>query len=214
VKRLAALFGALVAIAGQAHADAPKGLQDPANPIKPEPPPPPSPPDPIVNSAGAHGLESTSRHKGLNFTAAVGGSFTVGIDIAGSIGRGPSGSFRLAHAASEKFAFTAELITTTLIRQIRGTDGSKETETDQGNGLLIGMQFYVNRSLWLRIAGGISGMKFADKDLVGPTGAAGGGFDIVRFRRAAIGVEMMSVGQINRDGLLTTTAFMLDLSIE
>lgn len=203
----------LVAVCGQASADG-TGLQDPANRIKPAPPPPPSPADPIVDSAASHGLESSSRHQGFNFTAAIGGGLTVGIDIGGSVGRGPAGSFRFAHAASDKLAFTAELISVTLIRQIKGTDGSKQTETDQGNGVLIGTQFYVNRSLWLRLAAGISSMKFSDNTLVGPTGLAGGGFDILRFRRAAIGVEMMSIGQINRDGLLTTTAFMLDLSIE
>jgi len=204
----------LVALAGQAYADTPQGLQDPANPIKPEPPPPPSPADPIVNASGAHGLESTSRHQGFNFTAALGGGLTIGIDIAGSVGRGPAGSFRFAHAASEKFAFTAELVSITLLRQIKGTDGTTETNTDQGSGALLGMQFYVNRTLWLRLATGISSMQFDDATLVGPTGLAGGGLDILRFRRAAIGVEMMSIGQINRDGLLTTTAFMLDLSIE
>ncbi|MBA2539475.1 MAG: hypothetical protein H0V17_07570 [Deltaproteobacteria bacterium] len=209
--RLAPLL--VVAFVGQAHADG-TGLQDPANRIQPEPPPPPSPADPIVDHAASHGLESTSRHQGFNFTAALGGGLTVGIDISGSVGRGPAGSFRFAHTASEQLAFTAELISVTLIRQIKGTDGSNRTETDQGSGLLLGTQFYVNRSLWLRLAAGISSMKFDDNTLVGPTGLAGGGVDILRFRRVAIGVEMMSIGQINRDGLLTTTAFMLDVSIE
>lgn len=203
-----------------AHAGGP-GLQDPANPIKPEPPPAPSAPDPISERAGEHGLESTDRHNGLNFTAAIGGGVTVGIGIESAVGRGPSGSFRLASVAAPRLAFVAELTTVTMLRQSKGINGMLGgTRTDQANNLLFGIQLYANRLLWVRTGVGVGGFvidqgKGVDpKVLAGPAGVVGGGFDLWRRRRVAIGVEIMTVGMLNRDGLLTTTGFMLDLSIE
>jgi len=206
----------LVAVVGSAHADGTIGLQDPASPIAPPPPPPPSRPDPVVSASSMHGVESASRHRGFNFTLALGGGLTVGVGIDGSIGRGPSGSARFAHMAGERWAFTAELANITLLRKA-GMDA--EIRTDQGNNLLFGLQLHVNRVLWLRAGGGIGGFKIDDgsatgKLLAGPAGVAGGGFDVIRFKRVALGIEMMALGMVNRDGLLTTTAFMLDLSIE
>jgi hypothetical protein len=211
----------LLVSTGIAGADGATGLQDPANPIKPAPPPPPAKPDPIVERAAAHGVEPKGRHQGFNFTAALGGGLTVGVGIDDSVGRGPSGSFRFANAASEHFAFVAEVVSVTMFHQVRGTDESAgPTRTDQGNAFLLGMQFYVNRSLWLRVGGGIGGFRFDEGPNVDPTilpglgGVGGGGFDLVRWKKTAIGIEMMTFALATRDGLLTTTAFMLDFSIE
>lgn len=196
------------------------GLQDPAHPIKPEPPPPAPSPDPVVTSSAQHGLESGSRHQGLSLTLALGGGLTVGVSIDSSVGRGPSGSLRFAHMAGERWAFTAELATTTLLHQVKGTDMSGSVRTDLGNNFLVGAQLYVNRVLWLRAGVGLGSFKIDEPDpnkdtiLPGPSGVVGGGLDLVRFRRVAIGVEMMSLGMVNREGLLTTTSFMLDLTIE
>ena len=66
--------------------------------------------------------------------------------------------------------------------------------------------------------GGLGGFRFDNGDkttLFGPSGVGGGGFDLVRWKRVAVGVEMMTVGMIDFDeGLLTTTSFMLDVSVE
>ncbi len=210
---------ALVALAANAHADG--GLQDPAHPIPPPPPPTPSPPDPVVTSSAQHSIESASRQQGFSVTLAFGGGLTVGVGIDCSVGRGPSGSLRFAHMAGERWAFTAEIANTTLLHQVKGTDSSGGTiRTDVGSNLLLGVQLYVNRVLWLRGGVGLGSFQIDDPDsmktkiLGGPSGVAGGGLDLVRFRRVAIGVEMMSLGMLNRDGLLTTTAFMLDFTIE
>ena len=194
-----------------------KGLQDPANPIEPAPPPPPSPPDPIVQQSGMHGVESTARHQGYHVTLAVGGGLSVGIGLDNSIGRGPSASLRLGRMAGERLAFTVELANITLLRKA-GSDGP--TRTDLGNNFLIGTQLYVNRTLWLRLGVGVGSFivdngSMMDKPIFsGPSGVAGGGLDLIRFRRAAIGFEVMSLGMIVNHGLLTNTAFMLDVSIE
>ena len=212
---------AVLAAVQVAFAEPKPGLQDPANPITPEPPPPAAAPDPVVASSAQHGIESTSRHRGLGLTLALGGGIVVGVGIDSSVGRGPSGSGRLSHMAGERWAFNFEVANITLLHQIKATDGTKgSTRTDLGNNVLVGAQLYVNRSLWIRGGGGLGSFQvdnpdsMEDKILPGVTGVLGGGFDIVRFRRAAIGVEMMSLGMLNRDGLLTVTSFMLDLSIE
>lgn len=197
------------------------GLQDPNHRIKPEPPPPPSPPDPVVNSSQQHGIESTSRHQGFSLTLAVGGGLVVGFGIDSSVGRGPSGSLRFAHMAGDRFAFTAEVANITLLHQVKGSDNSAgPTRTDLGNNFLVGLQLHVNRSLWIRGAGGVGSFQvdnpepMKDRVLPGVSGVVGGGFDILRFRRASIGAEIMTLGMLNRDGLLTVTSFMLDFSIE
>jgi hypothetical protein len=216
---------AVLLASAHAVADSPRATPPPAPPgspaptkekkIKPEPPPPPSPPDPIVSVAQNANLESTSRHAGLNFTVAGGGGFTVGFGIGDSVGRGPGVSFRLAYAASERFAWTVELASIAALHQVAGTSDNGEIERDVETALMTGLQFYVNRTLWVRIAGGIGGYQPSKGgNLGGPAGGFGGGFDVIRFRRAAIGLEMMSMGLITRDGLLTGTAFMLALNIE
>ncbi len=212
---------AVLAAAHVAAAEPARGLQDPANPIKPEPPPPPSPPDPVVSSSALHGIESTSRQQGLNVTLALGGGLVVGVGIDSSVGRGPSGSLRIARMAGERWAFNFEAANITLLHQVKADDGSKgPARTDLGNNLLVGIQLYVNRSLWIRGGGGLGTFTVDDPSSMDPklfpgvSGVVGGGFDVVRFGRAAIGVETMSLGMLNRDGLLTVTSFMLDLTIE
>jgi hypothetical protein len=187
----------------------------------PDPPPPPSPPDPIVTDAQNANLESTARHRGMSLTLAAGGAFTVGVGIDNAVGRGGGGSLRFAGAAGNRFAFTAELATLQLLHRVEGTDQSGELLRDQAANVLLGIQFYLKGALWLRLAGGFGGYDTADppggkrtKPLVGPTGVVGAGFDIVRTRRLSVGLEYMSLGMINRDGILSGNVFMLDVSLE
>lgn len=196
------------------------GLQDPANPIKPEPPPPPSPPDPIVGSTAMHGLESIQRHQGTHVNIALGGSITIGVGVDSSTGRAPTVAARIGHMATERVAFTAELANTTLRRRVTGTDGSLgPTRTNLGNNFLVGAQLFIGRVLWVRAGGGLGSFVIEQADdkfkiLPSLSGVGGAGLDLVRFKRAAIGLEWMTIGMITRDGVITTTAFMLDVSIE
>jgi len=179
---------------------------------EPDPPPPPSPPDPIVDTAADANLEPTERHQGLNFTAALGAGFTVGIGIGDSVGRGPSASFRLASIARPRVALTAEIASVTLLHR-KAAMGS--IERDQDSNLLLGAQFYAKSSLWVRIAAGLGVYQpSGGSTLAGPAGLLGVGFDIVRRRRLSFGAEYMSIGMINRDGFLSSNAFMIDLAVE
>jgi hypothetical protein len=209
VNRLALL--AVLATASPALAETPL----PPKKKRPDPPPPPSPPDPIVDQAKNGNLESINRHQGINVTVALGGGFTVGFGIDNAVGRGPSGTLRIATVASDKLAFTAEAITLTLLHRVEATMDAP-LKRDQDSNLLLGLQYYVNPTLWLRVAGGLGGYQVADtpKALVGPAGLASGGVDVVRGKRWAVGLEFVSIAMLNRDGLLSSNAFLLALNFE
>lgn len=201
---------ALLASAAPALAETPL----PPKKKRPDPPPPPSPPDPIVESAKYANLESTNRHQGINLTFGLGGGFSVGFGIDSAVGRGVTGNLRIATVASEKFAFTAEAVSLTLLHRVEAMGAP--IKRDQDFNLLIGLQYYVNPTLWLRVAGGIGAYQIADapKALAGPAGLAGGGVDIVRSKRLALGLEFLSVAMLNRDGVLSSNAFLLALNVE
>lgn len=209
---------ALVAVlAGAVPAFAETPLPPPASVQKkkqPDPPPPPSPPDPIVDTAKNANLESTDRHQGINVTLGVGGGFTIGFGVDNAVGRGATGNLRIATVASDKFAFTAEAIVLTLLHQVDAMNAPIKQDRDAN--LLIGFQYYVNPTLWVRLAGGLGVFKIADtpKAFAGPAGLAGGGVDIVRGKRFALGLEFLSIGMINRDGVLSSNAFLLALNFE
>jgi len=206
-----------LAVAVVLAAAAPARAETPVPPKskEPDPPPPPSPPDPIVDSVRDANLESAARHQGRNVTLAIGGGFTIGFGIDNSVGRGGGFSARLAQVATPRIALTAEIAAVTLFHQVKGTQMSSDIKRDQDTNLMIGAQFYTAGSLWLRFATGFGVYKAADApQLAGPAGLLGAGFDIVRSRRVSFGAEFMTIGMINRDGLLSSNVFMFDLSIE
>jgi hypothetical protein len=178
-------------------------------------------PDPAVAAAGEANLESTARHEGLDLTLALGGGLTLGIGIADSVGRGGAGSLRIGHAATPRSVLTLELAGVALFHAVKTTTGETTTRTNNDSNLLIGAQYFVHPALWLRVAVGFGiyraeavGPSADDVRLMGPSGAVGAGFDLVRWRRAAIGLEMISIGMINREGLLSSNGFMLDVSVD
>lgn len=191
--------------AGVAHADGP--ATDPK-------------PDPAAVDAADANLESTARRQGLSLTFAVGGGVTLGFGIDNAVGRGGSGSFRLGKVANSRAVVTLEVAGVALFHAVKTTTGKSELHTNQDSNVLVGMQYYVNPSLWVRGAVGIGGYKTSELSpadevrLLGPAGAIGAGVDLVRWRRAAIGLEFMTISMINRDGILSSSGFMLDLSVD
>ncbi len=178
------------------------------------------PPDPAAVAAADANLESTARHQGLSFTAALGGGLTLGIGIDDSVGRGGAGSFRLGIAATPKTVITLELAVVALFHAVK-TTGETTTRTNKDTNFMLGAQYFVNAALWVRGAVGLGvyraeavGASADDVRLIGPAGVFGVGLDFVRWRRAAIGLELMSIGMLNREGLLSSNGFMLNLSID
>jgi hypothetical protein len=173
-------------------------------------------PDRAVGSAGNANLESEAHRKGIVLQAGLGGGLVLGFGIAGVVGNGASGSFRLGRVATENSLVTLELDLVTPRHAVAAMMNS-DTYTDQSATFMLGGQFYLNQAAWVRLAGGLGvyhgdhrDMGIADVDLIGPAGAFGAGLEVVRFAHWALGLEMFTVGMINKDGLMSSTGFLID----
>ncbi len=200
VLKISALAGvACLACGGLAHAD--EGA-----------------PDPAATAAGDANLESTARRKGMSVTFAAGGGLTFGLGIADSVGRGGAAALRLGHVATPRTVLTLELVGVALFHAVQTTSGMTERRTNRDSNLLVGGQYFVNSALWVRGAVGL-GVYRADSvaddtTLIGPAGALGAGVDVLRWKRVALGLEIMSIGMLNKDGVLSSNAVMLNASVE
>jgi hypothetical protein len=179
-----------------------------------------SEPDPAVQDATDANLETTESRSGLTFTASLGGGLTAGFGITDSVGRGGALSLRLGHVATRHTVITFELTGTASLHKA-ATMSSTKANTDVN--LLAGAQYYVNRSLWLRAAGGIGVYTRRDvrdvggnRDitLVGPTALGGLGFELLRFKWAVLGLEFNGSTMISSDGLLIASVAGLDLAFD
>jgi hypothetical protein len=90
---------------------------------------------------------------------------------------------------------------------------------------LVAGQFYVNPALWLRTGLGVgrfAGEEYVEGDLVlrprvryvGPAASIGAGVDIVRLKRFRLSVEFSSSALLNRDGVLSSSSFLIGGSID
>jgi hypothetical protein len=179
-----------------------------------------SAPDPAVQDAADANLETTESRSGLTFTAALGGGLTAGFGITDSVGRGGSLSLRLGHVATRRTVITFELGVTAALHKA-ATMSATQANTDAN--LLAGAQYYVNRSLWLRTAGGLgvytrrdvrtaSGVK--DVTLVGAAVLGGVGVELLRFKWAVLGFEIATSAMVSSDGLLIASGAGLDLAFD
>jgi len=178
-------------------------------------------PDRAVQEAGDANLESESHRKGITLQAAVGGGLILGFGVDGVVGNGGSLGIRLGRVATEKSLVTLEANVVVPRHAVKATMGS-ETYIDADTSLLIGGQFYVNPALYLRVAGGLGayhgehkqdGAVVQDIDLVGPAGAVGAGVEIIRFVRWAAGLEIFTTGMINRQGLISSSGFLISVIV-
>jgi len=203
----AGVVAALVATASAARADAPRPAPPEANA-----------PDPAVQQAGEANLESTAHRRGLTFAAALGGGLMLGFGIKDSVGRGGSLSLRLGHVATPRTVITLEAGVTAALHRpaktVEQPDNGIVPNTDVN--LLAGAQYYVNPSLWLRLAGGVglyqgrkvvvSSVALDDVTLIGPAVLGGLGVDLVRFKWAVLGIEFGASAMINGDGVLVASS--------
>jgi hypothetical protein len=177
-------------------------------------------PDPAVQDAADANLETNDSRSGLTFAIQVGGGLTVGFGINDSVGRGGSLSLRLGHVATRRTVITFELTGTASLHKAASMNSTK-ANTDVN--LMAGAQYYVNRSLWLRAAGGLGvytrrdvrgTMGVEDVTLVGPAALGGIGVEILRFKWAALGFEIGASTMVNRDGVLIASGAGLDLTFD
>jgi hypothetical protein len=218
--RAGACAAALLALASVAHAG---GTTPGAAPITSAAVTPASePPDPAVEEAAEANLESIQTRRGLTFDASAGAGLIFGIGVKDSVGRGPAVSLRLGHVATRHTVITFEVDVTTALHEPVATH---TTEANTSTNLLAGARYYVNRSLWLRGAGGIgaylgkkvkvvdNGM-LGDITVIGPAVLGGVGVDIARFKWAVLTLDAATSAMINREGVLIVSGLKLGLSFD
>jgi hypothetical protein len=177
-------------------------------------------PDPAAIEAGDANLEPLALREGLIFPLGLGGALSVGIGMDGATGQGGAGTLRLAHVANARSTIAVEIVGSALFFNVSG----HLYRTDVTNFLVAG-QYYLNAALWLR--GGIGLGRYGGPELrmenfilrdrfryAGPAGSAGAGVDLVRLKRFRASVEFCSTAMINRDGVLSSSGFLLGLSID
>ncbi len=182
-------------------------------------PAPEPPPDPAAVEAGDANLEPVER-RGMIFTFALGGGLSIGLGMANATGQGGAASLRLGHVANARTVVAAEFVGSALFFGVNG----ELYRTDVQNFLISG-QFYVGPALWVRAGVGFG--RYAGNELrmgeaifrerfrlAGPAGSAGAGVDVVRLRRVRASLEFCSTAMINRDGVMSSNAFLIGLSVD
>jgi hypothetical protein len=182
-------------------------------------------PDPAAARAAEANLESQARRKGLTLQFGIGGAITFGFGYDETLERGFGTSLRLGSVARENLVFTIEALSFTLLHKPAAEDGMAATQKNLVNNLLVGAQYYVNPAFWVRGALGANSYigervvrgdgTVGDLRTAGLAGAAGAGVEVLRFRRGvALGFEVVSMLAFSKEGTLSSSSFMLDLSID
>jgi len=180
---------------------------------KQEKPPAPSPPDPdTVDAASEANLESNAPRAGVVFGGSIGGGITMG----DGVGRGPALSFRVGHVATPSTVLTLELVGGSLLHQPKNTTTILHNDDIS---LMAGALHYVNRSLWIRGAGGFT--TYTEQvDATSPTVVHGGigglvgiGIDLVRWHYLVLGLETFDqLSLVSKKGLLLNNGLCLGLT--
>jgi (2Fe-2S) ferredoxin len=169
-------------------------------------------PDPLAQSrAEEANLESNAPRQGVTFSAAVGGGLLLG---KGTVGSMPMLSLRVGEVMTPNSILTLELVGGT-VRHKQAMDGP--TLTDATSSLLVGAQYYTNTSLWVRGGGGLN-VHSVDNGpqgssvVPGVAAAIGAGVDLLRRHFFVLGLEVLSIAAVDRDGLLLSGGLSLGAS--
>jgi hypothetical protein len=211
------------ALAAAAHGQPTRVETDTSHPVPPAPPPPPapavapapvSPPDPAAEEAASEAnLESIAPRAGMTFSGSVGGGLTMG----DGVGRGPAASFRVGRVATPTTVLTFELTGGSLLHQM-DTKGSPIQHNDLFSVMAGGLH-YVNSSLWIRGAGGLS-VYTTDNTPAEPKpahpgvgGLFGVGIDLARWHYLVLGLETYGqMAVISTRGLMFNSGLCLGLT--
>jgi hypothetical protein len=178
-------------------------------------------PDPSVAEAADANLESTENRQGMTFAASIGGGLIIGFGIDDSVGRGGAVNLRLGRVATPHTVLTIEVGATAALHKPSMMSG---TETNTNANLLLGAQYYINRSLWVRGAAGVGrymapkskfvAPNLVDVTLTGPVVLAGIGLEVARVKWAAFEIEIGTSGLISSDGLLMASNLTVGLAFD
>lgn len=177
-------------------------------------------PDPAAERAADANLQSQARRKGFTGSVAIGPSFTLGQGT----GTGGALSFRVGQVATPDMVITFELSGAAQFREVQRNEMMTELIANNTTALLVGAQYWVGPSLWVRTAFGwgahvCTECKSTPDGLLnerspGPTGAVGGGVDILRFKGFVLAVELSSINILHRNGMVSTNTLAAALSFD
>jgi hypothetical protein len=151
-------------------------------------------------------LEANGPRQGVTFTAAFGPGLFIANHAQSNI---LAGTFRLGHVATPNTILTFELTGGTLTHSL-----ANETLIDTSGSALIGAQYYVAPSVWLRGSVGatvhtVDNGPMGTHVATGPAVAGGAGIDIVRKHLWVYGIEIFTIASYNRDGAIFTGGLCL-----
>ncbi len=165
-------------------------------------------PLPVVERAGDANLEPDGPHTGDTFTFGLIASNIITADSTGDVGRGPGLSFRLGMAATPDTLVTLELTGGSMLHE-----HDSKLFTNDDVDVLVGGQYFLKQSLWLRGAAGQCwrasapgcSMSVARRSLIrpglGPAALFGLGLDLLRRHKFMLGLEVFTslVVELDRD---------------
>jgi (2Fe-2S) ferredoxin len=170
-------------------------------------------PDPLAQArAEEANLESNAPRQGVTFSAALGDGLLL---AKGTVGNMPMVSLRVGQVMTPSSILTLELVGGTVREK---PEMAASTVTDATSSLLIGAQRYTNTSVWVRGGGGLnvhstfSSVPHNTSIVPGIAGAVGAGIDLLRRHFFVLGLEVLGIGAVDRNGVLLTGGLSLGAS--
>ena len=167
-------------------------------------------PDPHAeHHAREANLESIEPRRGVTFSATIGSGLILGDGADDPVG---ALSLRVGRVATENDVIELELNFGTYFHSL-----GNERLTDTSSSALIGNQHYLAPALWLRVAAGLNVHTVDNGPMgmtthVGPAGALGFGFDLLRRHLFVVGLETFSVLAIESGGPVFTGVLGVDVA--
>lgn len=179
-------------------------------------------PEREAERAAEANLQSLDKRKGFTGSVTLGPSFTLGKGT----GTGGMLSFRVGQVATPDIVITFELTGAAQFREVSRGPDKTDLVANSATSLLVGGQYWVGPSLWLRAAFGFGSHKCSEcksvqgqvalEDVHSPglAGAVGGGVDILRFKGFVLAVELASINILHAEGMVSTNALSAALSFD
>lgn len=172
--------------------------------------------EPAVTHAGEANLEPKGSRTNIQFTGALGGAASIGFSMTDANGSGGALSLRMGEPMTPEWVLNLELAT--VGQPHRAVDGT--LELDQSTALLVGASYYVSEAFFFRGGVGPGGyvkhqimIAGGDRHYAGLATGFGFGLDIIKVKHFVFGTEIWNMSLLNRDGLLSSTAFCVAMTI-
>lgn len=188
----------------------------------------PGRPDAAAAEASDANLEPSTERSGIVPTLAFGGGFTLGFGIPNATGTGGAFALRVAEVASRRALVHVEIVAAALFSR-KGSDEVSVAYRTDAAAALVGGQYYVNRSVWVRLAVGVGnyhGNPATVMTAAGPleiqgvpriwglAGSVGLGFELFAVEHLHGGVEVMATTLATSGGMVTSNAMLFSIALQ